>query len=99
MKTPRTIPNLHYVAVPLSPVFSRAGHATVFYRHDKDGVPCLYDVRTHYGDDGRKTRAAALRCGRAIVTRQQPMGLRNTYCCARWRARVRAAVPGICLEV
>ena len=61
MHLSKTIPDLHYVVVPSRTVFTRCGHLTVFYRHDKDGRKFIYHVISHYGNDGRKTRSNACR--------------------------------------
>lgn len=91
MKQSTRIPDLHYVVVPSRTVFTRAGHVTVFYRHDKDGKPFIYHAANHYGEDGRKTRANACRLGREVVTRQRNIGLRDTFIKSADYAAVRAA--------
>lgn len=85
------VPDLHYVVVKKSTVFARAGHATVFYRHDRDGRPFIYHLAHHYGEDGRLTRAAARRHGSDVVSRRAQMFLRDTYVGVDLRAAVRAA--------
>jgi hypothetical protein len=87
----KRVPDLHYVVVRSHTVFSRRGHLTVFYRHDKDGRRFIYHVMAHYGDSGRTTRADAMRYGREIVTRKRNMPLRNLAIKADDRATVRAA--------
>jgi hypothetical protein len=73
----KRIPDLHYVVIKCRTFFARAGHATVFYRHDKDGRRFICHVANHYGEDGRDTRARARRHGRDIVTRKLSIGYRN----------------------
>jgi hypothetical protein len=87
----KRIPDLHYVVIKCQTFFARAGHATVFYRHDKDGRKFIYHVANHYGENGRDTRARARRHGRDIVTRKLSMGYRNLTVRGDDRATVRAA--------
>ncbi len=91
MELSKRIPDLHYVVIPSRTVFVRAGHATVFYRHDRYGVKFIYHVVNHYGDDGRKTYANARRLGRDVVMRQRPMGYRNVFIKSEDKRAVREA--------
>lgn len=91
MPTSKNVPDLHFVVIRSRTYFTRAGHATIFYRHDKDGRPFIYHVANHYGTDGRKTRANAYRIGRDVITRKQHLPLRDTYVKVEDRAAVRAA--------
>lgn len=84
------IPDLHFKVIPSRAVFVCAGHLTVFYRHDKDGKPFIYHVASHYGEDGRKTRANAYRLGRDVVTRKRSLPLRDTFIKSEDKQAVRA---------
>jgi hypothetical protein len=52
----KRVPDLHYIVVRSHTVFSRRGHLTVFFRHDKDGRKFIYHVEAHYGFSGRDPR-------------------------------------------
>jgi hypothetical protein len=85
------VPDLHYIVVRSHTVFSRRGHLTVFYRHDKDGRKFIYHVETHYGFSGRTTRADAMRYGREIITRKRNLPWRNLKTRVENHAAIRAA--------
>ena len=87
----KRVPDLHYVVLRSHTVFSRRGHLTVFYRHDKAGRKFIYHVEAHYGCSGRVTRADACRYGREIVTRKRSLPWRNLRVKVEDRATVRAA--------
>ena len=72
----------------------RRGHLTVFYRHDKDGRKFIYHVEAHYGDNGRATRADAVRYGREIVTLERQL----PWCNLKTRVENHAAIRAAGLE-
>lgn len=74
------IEDLHYIVIKSRGHFVRAAHVVVFYRHDKDGKPFIYDNVAFYGNDGRKTRGDAMRYGRDLVNRKIRFNhYRDTY--------------------